>query len=84
MTTIDICLGTSARDTAARVLVTVTDDASAETLVEALGVASLFQSDGLVPFARAVDRDGAMVAELPARVVMVTAEGAAPDDDSAL
>jgi hypothetical protein len=56
ITTIDICLGSSTRDAAARVLVTVTDEQSADRIVSALRGAALFQAEGLIAFARVVDR----------------------------
>lgn len=50
--TFDICLGVSSRDAGARVLITVVGQASADALVTALRTATLFQCEGLKPFAR--------------------------------
>lgn len=60
VTTIDICLGANASDANAHVLATVTDEHHADAILTALADAqhagALFQSEGLVPFTRAVDR----------------------------
>lgn len=53
----DICLGSSIRDVSARVLMTATDQDSADTIVSAINGASLFQAVGQTAFARSVERD---------------------------
>lgn len=52
----DVCLGTSAKQQGAQVLLTTTNAADADAIVAAVNRASLYQADGLRAFARPVNR----------------------------
>ena len=79
-TTYDIVLAANAREVNAPVLVTVVGRDSADKMIETLSAVTLFQCEGLKPFARAVNRD---VADTKIEAPMAPApSAAAPASDA--